>query len=76
MRCMVPQSFAIGGNRSYPEFWIITDDLQYPGYETPVVTTEPSVEWVVGADLSTVGRIGTHMLLWEPLWDPLVRLWG
>jgi hypothetical protein len=35
MRCMVPQPFARGGNRSYLEFWVITDDPWYPGYKTP-----------------------------------------
>jgi hypothetical protein len=32
MGCVVPQSFAIGGNRSYPEFWAVTDGPRYPGY--------------------------------------------
>jgi hypothetical protein len=29
---MVPQPFAAGGNRSYLEFWIVTDSLLYSGY--------------------------------------------
>jgi hypothetical protein len=29
---MIPQSFAAGGNRLYPEFWVVTDDPWYPGY--------------------------------------------
>jgi hypothetical protein len=37
MRCMVPQPFAAGGNRSYLDFWAVTDDPQYPGYKTPIV---------------------------------------
>jgi hypothetical protein len=44
MGCMVPQPFAAGGNWSYQEFYIVTDDLQYPGYFTPIVTPESSVE--------------------------------
>jgi hypothetical protein len=32
---MVPQLFAVGGNRSYPEFWAITCDPRYLGYFTP-----------------------------------------
>jgi hypothetical protein len=31
MGCMVSQPFAVGGNRSYPEFWVITGSLRYPG---------------------------------------------
>jgi hypothetical protein len=31
---MIPQSFAAGENRSYPEFWIVTDNPLYPGYKT------------------------------------------
>jgi hypothetical protein len=30
--CMVPQPFAAGGNRSYPEFWAVTGAPQYLGY--------------------------------------------
>jgi hypothetical protein len=63
MRCMVPQLFATRVNRSYPEFWIITGDPWYSGYFTPTVAPEPSVERVARAGLSTVGRIGTYMLL-------------
>jgi hypothetical protein len=33
--CMVPQPFAVGGNRSYPEFSVITSAPQYPGYWAP-----------------------------------------
>jgi hypothetical protein len=32
MWCMVPQPFAVGGNRSYPEFWAVTGGPRYPGY--------------------------------------------
>jgi hypothetical protein len=31
MGCVVPHLFATRGNRSYPEFWAITDDPWYPG---------------------------------------------
>jgi hypothetical protein len=30
MGCMIPHPFAAGGNRSYPEFRVVTDDPQYP----------------------------------------------
>jgi hypothetical protein len=30
MGCMIPQPFAAGGNRSYLEFRVVTDDPQYP----------------------------------------------
>jgi hypothetical protein len=30
--CMVPRSFAVEGNRSYPEFLAVTGGLWYPGY--------------------------------------------
>jgi hypothetical protein len=55
---------------------MIYGDLWYPGYFTPTVAPEPSVEQVAGAGNSTVGRIGTHMLLWALSWDSAVRLWG
>jgi hypothetical protein len=32
---MVPQPFDTEGNRSYPEFWPISDDPRYLGYFTP-----------------------------------------
>jgi hypothetical protein len=44
MRCMVPQSFATGGNQSSLEFWAITGGPRYPGYITLTVAPEPSVE--------------------------------
>jgi hypothetical protein len=34
---MVPQPFSIGGNRSYPELWVITGGPQYQGYKTPTL---------------------------------------
>jgi hypothetical protein len=64
---MVPQSFTAGGNRLYPEFYVITSDPWYPGYFTMTVAHEPSVERVVGAGHSMVGRIGSHMILWALL---------
>jgi hypothetical protein len=33
--CMVPQLFAAGGNKSYPDFLVVTGDPWYPGYKTP-----------------------------------------
>jgi hypothetical protein len=38
MGCMVSQPFAVGGNKSYPEFWPITGDPWYPGYKTPTTS--------------------------------------
>jgi hypothetical protein len=38
--CMVLQLFAAGGNRSYIEFWAITDGPWYLGYITPTVSPE------------------------------------
>jgi hypothetical protein len=34
--CLVPQSFATGGNQSYPYFFVVTSDPWYPGYKTPI----------------------------------------
>jgi hypothetical protein len=61
--CMVAQSFAVGGNNLYPEFWAKTGAPWYPRYKTPTVAPEPSIEWVAGANCLTGGRIGTHMVL-------------
>jgi hypothetical protein len=63
MGCMVLQLFVAGGNRSYPKFWAVTGGPWYLGYITPTVAPEPFVERVAGAGHSTVGRIGTHMVL-------------
>jgi hypothetical protein len=30
--CMIPQPFTARQNRSYPEYWDVTGDPQYPGY--------------------------------------------
>jgi hypothetical protein len=76
MECMVPQLFAAGGNRSYLEFWAVINGLWYLGYITPTVAPKPSVEWVVIDGHSTVGRAGTHMVLWALLRDLAARLWG
>jgi hypothetical protein len=73
---MVPQPFAAGENRSYSELWVVTSDLRYPGYFTSTIVPEPTIEWVVGASHSIVGRIGSHMVLWAILWDSKVRLQG
>jgi hypothetical protein len=53
-----------------------TDDLRYPSYFAPTIAPEPSVEWVARAGHSTVGRIGSHMVLWALMWDSAARLWG
>jgi hypothetical protein len=60
---MVPHLLTDGGNQSCPEFWAITGDPRYPGYETSTIASEPSVERVVENILSGGGRIGTHILL-------------
>jgi hypothetical protein len=72
--CMVPQPFAAGGNRSYPEFWAVTGGLRYPGYITLIVAPEPSVERVTRAGHSMVDRTGTHMVLSALPWDSVTRL--
>jgi hypothetical protein len=59
---MVSESLAAGGNQSYPDLWVITGNPQYPGYKTPTVSPEPSVEWVARAVHSMGGTIGTLML--------------
>jgi hypothetical protein len=56
--------------------WTVTSGLWYPGYKTPTVAPEPSVEWVVGAVHSMGGRIGTHMSLRVPPRDSVVRARG
>jgi hypothetical protein len=73
---MVPQPFAIGGNYSYPEFWVIISDPRYSGYFTLTVAPGPSVEWVARGGHSTVGNIGSHMVLWALQEDSAVRLRG
>jgi hypothetical protein len=37
MGCMVPQPFVTKGNRSYPDFLAVTNDLRYPRYMTPTI---------------------------------------
>jgi hypothetical protein len=39
MGCMVPQLFAAGGSRSYPEFWVVTGGPWCPEYITPTPST-------------------------------------
>jgi hypothetical protein len=38
-----PSHFTAGGNRSYPECWVITDDPRYPGYTTPTCMEDVNV---------------------------------
>jgi hypothetical protein len=80
-----PNRFATGGNWSYPDYWSVTGDPRYPGYKTPTVTPEPSVERVAGPSRLTDGRIGTHMILWGTLQDSevikglkasMIRFWN
>jgi hypothetical protein len=44
---MVFHLFAIGGNRLYPEFWIITGGTRYPGY---ITSTKPTPEMNLDLD--------------------------
>jgi hypothetical protein len=50
--------------------------MWYLGYFTPTLAPKPSVEWVVRADHSMVGRTGSHMVLWALSRDLMVRLQG
>jgi hypothetical protein len=54
------------GTRCIYIFWVVTDDVRYAGYKTPIVAPEPSIEWVAGAIHLMEGRIGTHMILRVP----------
>jgi hypothetical protein len=65
-RWMVLQSFTAGGNQSYLDFWVVTDDPLYPGYKTLTIAPKASVERVARAVHLMGGRIGTHMLPWVP----------
>jgi hypothetical protein len=60
---MKPQPFASGGNRSYPEFWVVTGGLWYSEYFTSIVDPGPSIEQAVKNVLSTGGRIDAQMLI-------------
>jgi hypothetical protein len=73
---MVPQQFAIGGNRLYLEFWAVTGVLRSPGYFTPTVAHEPSVECMVENVLSTRGGIGARMYLQALPRELVAILWG
>jgi hypothetical protein len=70
---MVLQPFAAIGNRLHPKFWVVTGDPRYPGYLTPTVAYELSVEWVARAGHSIVGRTCTHMLPWALSQDSTVK---
>jgi hypothetical protein len=74
--CLVSQPFTAGENRSYSIFWVVTSDPRHPGYKTPTVVPESSIERVVRGVHSTGGRIGTHLLPQVPPWDSVVRSWG
>jgi hypothetical protein len=60
----------------YPDFWAVISNPRYPRYKTPTVAPEPSIERVTRAVHLTEGRIGTHMLLWVPSRESVVRPWG
>jgi hypothetical protein len=64
------------GTESYSEFWAVTSGLWYPRYKTPIIASEPSVEWVSGAIYSMRGSVGTHISLQVPPQDSVVRTWG
>jgi hypothetical protein len=71
---MVVEPFATVGNRSYPEFCVVPSDPRYPGYITPIVAPEPSIEQLARACHSMVGRTGTDMVLWALPHDSAMRL--
>jgi hypothetical protein len=73
---VVFQSFVVGGNWSYLDLCVVTNDPRYPGYKAPTIAPEISIERVARAIHLTGGRIGTHMLLRVPSWDFVVRPWG
>jgi hypothetical protein len=58
---MVPQPLATVRNRSYPNFWEVTDDPRCLVYKTLTVALEPFVVWVARAIHSMGGIIGTHV---------------
>jgi hypothetical protein len=60
----------------YPDFWVVTDDLRYPGYKTPTAAPKSSVQWMAKAIHLTEGRICTHMLLWVLSRDSMMWPWG
>jgi hypothetical protein len=74
--CTIPLPFTAGENRLYLEFWVVTGGPRYPGYITPTVAHEPSIERMARAGDSTMGRTGTHMVLWALPQDSVVRLRG
>jgi hypothetical protein len=55
--------------------WVIWFPSSLP-LETPTVAPERFVERVARAGHSTVGRIGTHVLLRAPPQASASRLWG
>jgi hypothetical protein len=73
----LPSRLPLGGNRDVFKFvWVITGGPWYPGYRTPTVAHEPSVERVVRVVHSLGGRSGTLMSLQVLLRDSMVRPWG
>jgi hypothetical protein len=52
-RCMVHQPFDARGNRSYPEFWVVTGGPRYLRYITPTIfkhkfNSDGTLEWYKG----------------------------
>jgi hypothetical protein len=76
MGCMVPQQLTAGGNQSYSDVLGHNRWPTVPIVNYPIVAPEPAVEQVARAYHSTVGGIGTHMILWALLWDSPMILWG
>jgi hypothetical protein len=60
----------------YLEFFAIIGGPRYLGYRTITTALEPFVEQVAGAVHLMGGKISTHISLWVPLWDSMVRPWG
>jgi hypothetical protein len=72
---MVPQPYAAVGNRSYLGVLGRNRQPTVPGVIYPDSSPEPSVERVARAAHSTVGRIGSHMVLQTLSRDLVSTLW-
>jgi hypothetical protein len=74
--CMVPQLYATGGNRSYPGVLGRNQQPTVPRVNYPDSSPRALFERVARAGYSTMGGIGSHMVLWALSWDSAVRSWG
>jgi hypothetical protein len=77
MRYVFPQPLTAQGNYVVSRFVrAIISGPGYRGYRSPTVAPEPFVKPMAGVVHSMGGNIGTHMSLWVPLWDLVVRPCG